>query len=95
MISKRRELFKNEGRTDRWHSFKEKISKIVKECKSKYYSSQRNKYLDNKDPRKFFAYTQSLFSANEHQDKWDIVCCMAPEKLDKDLADDWLTFSME
>ena len=87
LIEKRRNLFRNEGRTERWKKFKAKVVRIVRENKDKYFVTLREKYVRNGDPSKFHAYAQTLLSGNEHE-QWD-VWSLCPEKSDIELAE-WL-----
>lgn len=87
MIESRRELFKNEGRSDRWHTFKKKITDIIKTRKSKHFEELRNKFLANKDPRSFHRCVRALLNGNGPH-RWD-VRSLAPDKSDLELAD-WL-----
>ena len=87
LIGRRRELFKSEGRSERWWMFKTKIMAIIKTRKAVYFQGLRDKFLANKDPRNFHACVKALLNGNGPP-RWD-VRTLAPEKSDEELAD-WL-----
>ena len=87
LIEDRRELFRKEGRSPRWETFKQKIVAIVKSSKNKYFSEIRAKFVLNKDPSKFFAYAQAFMGGNGEKG-WD-VRSMDPTKSDEQLTE-WL-----
>ena len=87
LIRKRRELFKSEGRSDRWKTFKEKITRIITERKDTYNAELREKFANGCDAGKFFTYAQKLMGGNGDE-RWD-VRSLDPSKNDLELAE-WL-----
>ena len=90
LITKRRELFRKEKRSPRWHSFKEKITSIIKTNRDKFNAELKEKFLNFKDPRHFYAHVQSILSENEPA-RWN-VRSLDTSKSDNELAESLATF---
>lgn len=88
LIEKRRKLHGNEGtRSERWHTFKDKIQEIVVASKTKYYGELKKNFSESGDPSKFYVYVQAFMNRNSVQ-RWD-VRSLDSQKSNKELAE-WL-----